>query len=406
MKANHIEFNSKVLEVTKSLSEYCLNENFKGWDPYDGLNSKVFKFSGLNNFSIARLAWIQFFKRCPFNFRNFFLVNKGYNAKGLGLFLSGYSKLYKNENLRKNIEINSDQLANLIKFLGDKLLNQSSLGYSGMCWGYNFDWQARGGLYFKTGTPTVVATTYAAYGLFDAYEAIGEKKYLDAAIDSTNFVLKDLSRDYRDSGSFLFSYSVKPGNNKVYNASLLGTKLLSRAYYYTNNNELIKNAKLSLKAVLDAQEDDGSWIYGELPIQNWKDSFHTGFNLESISDYIRFSADTNPINALNKGYDYYINNFFCKNGTPKYYNNKTYPIDIHSPAQLIITVQSLNKWNQNKDKVRSVLNWTIKNMFDSKGYFYYQKKKLITSKIPYMRWSNAWMLNTLITYMQMETNEG
>ena len=115
------------------------------------------------------------FKRCPFNFRNFFLVNKGYNAKGLGLFLSGYSKLYKNENLRKNIEINSDQLANLIKFLGDKLLNQSSLGYSGMCWGYNFDWQARGGLYFETGTPTVVATTYAAYGLFDAYEAIGEK---------------------------------------------------------------------------------------------------------------------------------------------------------------------------------------------------------------------------------------
>ena len=55
----------------------------------------------------------------------------------------------------------------------------------------------RGGLYFETGTPTVVATTYAAYGLFDAYEAIGEKKYLDAAIDSTNFVLKDLSRDYK-----------------------------------------------------------------------------------------------------------------------------------------------------------------------------------------------------------------
>ena len=62
MKENHIEFNSKVHEVTKSLSEYCLNENFKGWDPYDGLNSKVFKFSGLNNFSIARLAWIQFLK--------------------------------------------------------------------------------------------------------------------------------------------------------------------------------------------------------------------------------------------------------------------------------------------------------------------------------------------------------
>lgn len=38
---------------------------------------------------------IQGFKRCPFNMRRMAFVPKEYNAKGIGLFLSGYCNLYK-----------------------------------------------------------------------------------------------------------------------------------------------------------------------------------------------------------------------------------------------------------------------------------------------------------------------
>ena len=83
---------------------------------------------------------------------------------------------------------------------------------------------------------------------------------------------------------------------------------------------------------------------------------------------------------------------------PKYYHNKTYPIDIHCPAQIIVTLSKLNVFKSNKSLLDDVLNWTIDNMQHKKGYFYYQLKKGISSKISYMRWSNAFMFNAMSHY--------
>ena len=289
MEENYRALNIQIDKSAELLLEYCEQEQFKGWDPYDGLNSRVFKSLGLNRVPFFRLAWIQLFKRNPFNLRRLLLVPKGYNPKGIGLFLSGYSKLLLAVDKANSQEV--EKLKSKVHTLAKLLISLQSQGYSGACWGYNFDWHARGGLFFPSGTPTVVATTYAAFGLFDAYEATGEKRYLATAITSAKFVLNDLSRDYRDDGTFLFSYSVTKGNNTVYNASLLGSKLLSRVYHYTGDKNLIEVAKGSVQAVINAQEEDGSWVYGELGIQSWKDSFHTGFNLECLSEYMKFSGD-------------------------------------------------------------------------------------------------------------------
>ena len=379
-----------------ALLDYCKSQGFKGWDPYDGLNSKVFKGIGLNKVAFFRLAWIQLFKRNPINLRRLLLVPKGYNPKGIGLFLSAYSK--ELIALKENEKVSYSDLQREVEELAELLIELRSEGYSGSCWGYNFDWQARGGLFFPSGTPTVVATTYAAYGLFDAYEATRNTRYLSVALDAVNFVLKDLSRDYRDDGTFLFSYSVTEGNNKVYNASLLGSKLLSRAYYYNKDESLIDVARGSVQAVMNAQDEDGSWVYGELPIQSWKDSFHTGFNLECLADYMKFTGDKSFEDGINRGFDYYIRNFFTNEGIPKYYNNDVFPIDIHSPAQLVVTLESLGRIKEYRGLVEKVINWTIDNMQDPKGFFYYQKKKYWTTKIPYMRWSQAWMAHSLMVY--------
>ena len=383
-----------------ALLDYCKYQGFKGWDPYDGLNSKVFKTLGLNKIPFFRLAWIQLFKRNPFNFRRLLLVPKGYNPKGIGLFLSAYSKQLIA--IKEKEDPRLTDLHKNVNKIAERLIELRSEGFSGSCWGYNFDWQARGGLFFPSGTPTVVATTYAAYGLFDAYEATGNTKYLNVAIDAVNFVTKDLIKDFREDGTFLFSYSVTKGNNTVYNASLLGSKLLSRAYHYTKDESLIDIARGSVQAVMNAQEKDGSWVYGELPIQSWKDSFHTGFNLECLADYMKFTGDKSIEDGVNLGFDYYINNFFTEAGVPKYYNNAVYPVDIHSPAQLVVTVESLGRMNEYRGLVEKVINWTVSNMQDPKGFFYYQKKKYWTTKIPYMRWSQAWMAHSLVVYNKYE----
>ena len=87
--------NMKIITSFKALKVYCEKEQFKGWDPYDGLNSKVFQaLPFFKNTKFFRLAMIQTFKRSPLNLRRIAMVPKEHNAKGIGLFLSGYCNLY------------------------------------------------------------------------------------------------------------------------------------------------------------------------------------------------------------------------------------------------------------------------------------------------------------------------
>lgn len=392
----------KVIDSFRLLREYCEREGFKGWDPYDGLNSKVFQaLPFLKKSALCRLVVIQGFKRCPINLRRIALVPKEYNAKGIGLFLSGYCNLYNavkaNPKLANSLG-SAESLKTQINELAELLISLQSNGYSGACWGYNFDWQARRLFLFPKFTPTVVATNFCATALMEAYEITGEKKYLEIALSAANFVIKDLHRsDYKD--GFLFSYSPLQGNDTVFNASLLGSRLLSFCYKYTGNEEYRKLAEQSIKACCAGQKENGAWVYGMLPVQSWVDSFHTGYNLDALIAYQEQTADDKYNKYIEKGFEYYIQNFFEADGTPKYYDNRTYPIDIHCPGQLLVTLARLHKTEEYKNIAEKVINWTIRNMQDKKGYFYYQLKPGVSSKISYMRWSNAFMFNALSHYI-------
>lgn len=390
---------SKYINSFNKLREYCENENYKGWDPYDGLNSKVYRaIPFMKDVAFLRLCVIQGFKRCPVNLRRLLLVPKEYNAKGIGLFLQGYCNLYKAVEKQPNLSSELGSCKDLQQYINDVaelLISMQSKGdYHGACWGYNFDWQAMTIFLFPKFTPTVVATTFCATALMDAYEITKNKKFLDVALTSAEFILHDLHRSPYKSG-FLFSYSPYEGNDTVFNASLLGSALLSRCYHYTGNKEYLEIAEESVKACCDGQRNDGAWRYGLLPGQVWVDGFHTGYNLDALKVYEENTGDMKYHKFIEKGFNYYINNLFHENGLPKYYDNKTYPIDIHCPGQLVITLSRLGLMNEYKDFVGKVMNWTIDNMQDKKGYFYYQLKKGWSSKISYMRWSNAYMFNAM-----------
>jgi rhamnogalacturonyl hydrolase YesR len=369
-----------------SLKDYCEHEEFKGWDPFDGLNSKIFQaMPVLKKIKLFRLICIQFFKRSSINFRPLFMVKKGYNPKGLGLFLAGYCNLYKIEKKEAYLK--------KIEWFTKKILELQTPGWSGSAWGYNFDWQARA-FFQPKHTPTVVATTFITYALLDAYEITGKKILLQTARSACDFVLKDLNRTFDNNSDYAISYSPLD-NTQVFNASLLGARLLSRVYSFTKETTLIENAKHLISYCCNSQNIDGSWAYSKLPFHQWIDNFHTGYNLECISEYQKYSKDYSFKKNIEKGLNYYIDNFFTDEGIPKYYNNCTYPVDIHAPAQFIVTLFRLGQLENNKALVEKVINWTIENMQDKKGYFYFQIGKFVTSKIPYIRWAQSWMFYAL-----------
>jgi hypothetical protein len=121
--------------------------------------------------------------------------------------------------------------------------------------------------------------------------------------------------------------------------------------------------------------------------------------------YQEISGDTSFQKNRELGLKYYLETFFTEEGVSKYYNDRKYPIDIHAPAQLVVTMSKLSVFASNKILIDKVLNWTIDNMQSKEGYFYYQKKKLMSSKIPYIRWAQAWMFYGFSYYFLECKNE-
>ena len=97
-----------------------------------------------------------------------------------------------------------------------------------------------------------------------------------------------------------------------------------------------------------------------------------------------------------KGVQFYAENFFLEDGTPKYYADRLYLVDIHAPAQAISFFASEPG---REELAERVLDWTLTNMRDSStGAFYFRKKGNRVVKTLYMRWSEAWAFRALAKF--------
>lgn len=362
---------------------YCRQEEWQGYDPYDGLNSKFYPL--MPDSKILRIALIQLVKRSPLNLRPLLGIEKGENPKGLALFvralLSAYQKT-KDEKYRSDAEE-----------LLERLWALRSPGYEDrMCWGYNFDWQSRA-FFVPKGTPSIVCTTFVAQAWLDHYQLFKEETSLEVARSACSFILEDLHKT-EDENSFCFSYTPLD-KSQVHNANLLGAELLARVAKFTHEVELIEKAILSARFTVKRQAKDGSWPYGVAENQQWIDNFHTGFNLVSLYRVVQESNINEWKGVLEKGLEFYLKTFFLPDGTPKYYHNNTYPIDIHSSAQALVTFIYLKSLIPENSLIKKVAEWTLANMQDKEGFFYFQKTGFLTNKISYLRWSQAWMAYAL-----------
>lgn len=366
---------------------YLEAQQFKGYDPYDTLNSWVpFHWFGKWGPMIA----IQVQKRNPFNIRPILGIKKGINPKGYGLMLKAFCINYTISGDKKSLDH-----ANLIF---EWLVNNYSKGYSGYAWGYNFDW-ASSEEYLKAYTPSVVVTSFVVDGLMEYYKLTGNEKAKEIIISASDYVLKDLPITNLDTGiSFAYTHQSK---GCCYNASLLGAEILAKTYMLTQNEIYLKPARQAIDFVIAMQKSDGHWNYSFNPdTKNEREQidFHQGFVLVSLWNYMKFSGDTDPIitEAINKGLKFYKTNQFFDSGQSLWRIPRTYPVEIHNQAQGIITFSMMSELDESYGPFsEKIAKWTIEHMQDKKGYFYYRLNKKFKNKISYVRWSQAWMLLAL-----------
>jgi hypothetical protein len=371
----------------QQLFSWCSEHDFAGHDPFDGLNSSSFQATPLAKSRNARLLWTQLLKRSPLDLRSAASVPLQRNAKGIALFalalLADHRRLRTRESEKE------------ARTMLDTLLSMSNDDFSGTAWGYNFDWQSRN-FFAPRGSPTIVPTAFAARALMEAAEEFDDNRYFATARSVCNFILMDLRRTAETDTEICFSYS-PTGHTQIFNASLLAAEVLAGVFAKTREAELCDTAIRAARYVVNRQLPDGSWTYGTKPAQAWVDNFHTAFILFSLSRIIEVLPSGMEFQAsLERGYRYWSTHFFLAEGWPKYYHDDPYPADAHAAASAIVTFLELGDLDSNSSGLADdVALWTLINLRDKDGYFYYQRRRFYTVRKPYMRWSQAWMTYAL-----------
>lgn len=223
-------------------------------------------------------------------------------------------------------------------------------------WGYPFPWQSRA-FYAPAGTSNLICTAFAA-------KALG--------CDVSEFVEKNLLRD----GWITY---IPGSETQVHNINMIGATLIGR--------------RDCMEWSVQRQRPDGSWWYGEAENQRWIDNFHTGYCLVALKAFGGFDE------ALRRGVAFWDRTFWRADGEPLYYHDRRWPVDVHCCAQGVLTYLAFGELT----KANHIAHWALENLWDERGFFWYQRGRWMTNRICYMRWAQAWMYAALAKLL--EANE-
>jgi Txe/YoeB family toxin of Txe-Axe toxin-antitoxin module len=394
--------NNEIIENSiLSLYRYVKKNGWEGYDPYDGLNSK-FTSRISRRSKWIRVFFVQLNKSLPLNIRGILRIKKGIHIKGMGLFASAFLKLF-----RKVGDIDFlEEAVFCLDFLKKKSLKGN---YSGHCWGDYFEYQpAKGTLMANTtNTPDIINTVVCASAFLDHYKITGSKESLAIAESSRNFIVDTLYVNNNEKA--FFKYTPTSETSAItYNASTHGAAFLSRINMYVEDKKSSEIATKVMDHIISKQKPNGAWYYSESDGREvMQIDFHQGFIMDDLYCFIKHTQSANGkyMKALLKGAEFYRNEQFLPDGRAKWRWPAVYPIDIHNQAQGIITFSKLSKIKDEYfDFAEKIASWTITNMQNERGEFYYRKGRYLTNRIPYMRWAQAWMMLALGTLLEVTNN--
>ncbi len=288
--------------------------------------------------------------------------------------------------------------------LGEELILMRSDQSQNFGWGQPFDWPSSAHI-MKANTPRATVSSQCSMAFLDLYDATKDVKYLDIAASTCNLYLEDFNCHKDEEGDVCFSYTTQD-NYIIHNASMFVAAVLLRTNAHRKNTDWeelgIKAARFTAKHQLEK----GEWYYNADPknLNTRVDNYHTGFVLESYLDIREFAPEL-FVNEkeVEMGFEYYTAHFFTKDGAPKMSDRKTYPIDIQSSAQSIITLVRSGK-KEHFEIAEKVLDYTLKHFFDEKEFRYYYRiyKNGKTDKSSFIRWGDAWMLRAIALMIELK----
>lgn len=372
---------------------YITSNRYLGWDPYDGLTTELYF---INKSYIFRLLFTYFNKFSPINCRNLFRI-----------YRKEFTQTYMFLGLSK-IELGRYSEAEI--FLKKILLDSKYSKFGYHCWdGVDMPIQMRN-CYKEKIAPSVISTELAARFILNYLKAteIKTQSLIDVLISVNTYLNQYMLTNYDDLLHFKY-YDTSPNELFVFNANANTCAFLAELDMFNNsasNKDIVYKV---ISSVIKYQQNDGRWNYSvnlKTGIQKKQVDFHQGFILDSILRILNaYGDDLTLKKSYQRGLDFYMKNQFLPSGQGIYRYPKKWPVNIHNQAQGIITFTRAAEagfGNKYMEFARTIAEWTINNMQDPDGHFYYMKYPIFTNKIPYIRWSDASMALALSVFIRVE----
>jgi len=389
------------------LDQWIERNGWAGYDPYDIKGTPLFLYllaltpKSPLPLRAFRTMVVHMERWKPLMLRRLFRINKQINAKAMGLFAKSFLNLYaitKDKRFKK-------KALECIRWVE----NNASQGFSGLCWGYPFDWQSH--ILIPRATPSAVVSSIVGDAFWSAYKILRDSRYLDVCISICEFFIKDLNIDKIDRDCICFSYT-PIDNFHVHNANLFVAEFLTRVGKELKRDDFLEFGRRSANYALREQNPDGSLFYwGNIQNHfnpNHIDHYHSGFEIRMLNRLWMTTKDKRYRDALERYYAFYLKNLIIQNNgevIPKYSPEHVYPIDIHCCAEAILCNAVLSsEFKEAFGLLPGLYRWILNKMQTKSGWFRYLIQTTPFGEylidIPYVRWSQAWMLLALSRYIK------
>ena len=378
----------------KLIENYILNNDLSTYDPYDIWKTDL-------GVKIKKLY---------------------YRNKYIGLLPAGIITIYDlyiNNNRRKNYTqqeypitraqaaitlLNMHKQKKNLKYIEyakkhiDWLLDNASSGYSGHCWGMNYDWVYTATDTYDKNIPFSTHTPYPLEALVQYYNITKDETVLEAIKSVFNFLEKDIKVMKETDNILILSYGVEK-DRIVTNANSYSMYMYTLLLDFLPEKEAYIKDKIKrlYNFIVSVQRDDGSWLYSPYDDNTFIDCFHSAIVVKNIikTGKLTYLEDVNTITT--KGYNYIIKNFMNEKYNLCKRFSKSNKISI-TKFDLYDNAEVLNLAIMQKDYE------TILNLSNSIQKYFINENNEIASMIDllgkrknlnHLRWAVVPYLNTL-----------
>jgi hypothetical protein len=365
---------------------------YRAYEPADGNSSILFPLTGGQVLPMRALQ--QFVLRMPFNVRPFIGVRPHESAIGRGYMAWGYLVMCRNGAPAR--------VRDEAKGCLDWLIANRAAGHEDFCWGDPYEYATRSGRR-PFGEPLLIWSALIGQAFLEAYDQFQDARYLRVAESIGRWMLA-LPAEVTETGRCLSYITYR--QSSIHNSNAMGAAFLARLTSVTGNPETCAAARSAMSYTCARQRPDGAWFYAEEPKYHWIDNFHTGYNLAALRTYRMALSDCRFDAHLASGLRYFEANFFEPDGRPKYFHDRTYPVDIQCAAQAIEVLATFSDEQPALlQRAIAVAEWTIDNMQDADGHFYYRDLGWTKVTTPMLHWGQGTMVKALALLLEKLTAE-